>query len=190
MNNKPLNFILIGRSGSGKGTQAALLAKNLKDLVHISTGQLMRNLAEKDTDVGTRIKKILAEGGLPFDDMATTLWMREIAFSVKKNQGIICDGFPRRINEAQNLNRFFEWLGRDKNTRVLEIDISREEAFIRLKKRARDIDDTDQAITSRLSYFENKVVPVINFYKERGQLIHINGEQLIEDVFKEILSKI
>ena len=189
-NNKPLNFILIGRSGSGKGTQAELLAKKFKDLIHISTGELMRDLTKRDTEVGVKIKKILEKGGLPFDDMATTLWMHEIAFSVKKDQGIICDGFPRRVNEAQNLDRFFEWLGRNENTKVLEIDISREEAFTRLKKRARGIDDNDEAINGRLSYFEERVVPVINFYKERGQLIHINGEQSVEDVFKEIIAKI
>lgn len=189
-NKKPFNFILIGRSGSGKGTQAELLAGKFKNLVRISTGELMRDLAKRDTEVGVRIKKILEEGGLPFDDMATTLWMHEIALIVKKDQGIICDGFPRRINEAQNLDRFFDWLGRNENTKVLEIDISREEAFDRLKKRARGIDDNDKAINGRMSYFEEKVVPVLNFYKERGRLIHINGEQSVEHVFKEILDKI
>ncbi len=187
-NKKPLNFILIGRSGSGKGTQAELLAEKFKDTMHISTGELMRDLAKRDTEVGARIKKILEEGGLPFDDMATTLWMHEIAFSIKKDQGIICDGFPRRVNEAKNLDRFFEWLGRKENTKVLEIDISREEAFTRLKKRARGIDDNDEAINGRMSYFEERVIPVINFYKEDSRLIHINGEQSIEKVFQDILS--
>lgn len=189
-NKKPLNFILIGRSGSGKGTQAELLAKKFENSLHISTGELMRELAKRDTEIGLMIKDILEKGGLPFDDMATTLWMHEIAFNVKKDQGIICDGFPRRVNEAQNLDKFFEWLGRNENTKVFEIYISPEEAFIRLKKRARDIDDNDEAINGRLAYFEERVVPVINFYKERGQLIHINGEQTVENVFREILSKL
>lgn len=188
-NKKPLNFILIGRSGSGKGTQAELLAEKFKNSVRISTGELMRDLAKRDTEVGDRIKKILEEGGLPFDDIATTLWMHEIAFTVKKDQGIICDGFPRRINEAQNLDRFFDWLDRSQNTKVLEIDISSEEAFVRLKKRARDIDDNDKAIRGRLSYFEERVIPVLNFYKKSDRLIHINGEQSVEDVFKEIIDK-
>lgn len=189
-NKKPLNFILIGRSGSGKGTQAELLAEKFKDLVHVSTGELMRDLANRDTEVGVMIKKILEEGGLPFDDMATTLWMHEIAFSIKKDQGIICDGFPRRVSEAQNLDRFFEWLGRNENIKVLEIGISAEEAFARLKKRARGIDDNNEAIHGRMSYFEERVVPVINFYKESGRLIHINGEQSVDNVFKEIMNKI
>lgn len=189
-NKTPLNFILIGRSGSGKDTQAELLAKKFENLIQISTGSLMRDLASRDTEVGVKIKKILEEGGLPFDDMATTLWMHEIAFTVKKDQGIICDGFPRRVTEAQNLDRFFGWLDRSQNTKVLEIDISPEEAFIRLKKRARGIDDNDKAIRGRLSYFEERVVPVLNFYKENGRLIHINGEQSVENVFKEIVEKI
>lgn len=189
-NKKPLNFILIGRSGSGKDTQAELLAKKFQNLIQISTGNLMRDLANRDTEVGVKIKKILEEGGLPFDDMATTLWMHEIALTVKKDQGIICDGFPRRVTEAQNLDRFFDWLDRSKNTKVLEIDISPEEAFVRLKKRGRGIDDNDKAIRGRLSYFEERVVPVLNFYKESGRLIHINGEQSVENVFKEIIEKI
>ena len=187
---KPSNFIFIGRSGSGKGTQAKFLLDHLPNMVYISTGDLMRDLANKDTDAGHRIKSILDNGGLPFDDMATTLWMHKIAHTVKEEQGIICDGFPRRNNEAQNLDNFFEWLERKEQTKVLLIDISREEAIKRLKLRGRYDDIDEEDINNRLNFFEERVVPAINHYKEQNRLISINGEQSREEVFQEILKKI
>jgi len=214
-----LNFVLMGRSGSGKGTQAKLLMEKFGNLFYISTGDLFRDLASQETDVGQRIKKIIETGGLPYDDLATTLWMREIAYKVKEDQGIMADGFPRRLNEAENLYQFLEFLGRENNTFYLLIDISKEEAFNRLTKRRickkcgrlipwvgefRKLevcdkcggeletrpDDTDEAINNRMDYFEERVVPAIKFFEEKGKLIKINGEQSIEDVFEEILEKI
>ncbi len=219
MREKPLNFVLIGRSGSGKGTQAKLLLEHFGNLFYISTGDLFRDLASQDTDVGQRIKKIIELGGLPYDDLATTLWMREIAYKVKKEQGIIADGFPRRLNEAENFDQFLKFLEREESTFYILIDISREEAFNRLTKRrickkcGRLIpwvgefkklevcdqcggeletrpDDTAEAINNRLDYFEERVMPAIKFFEEKGKLIKINGEQSIEDVFKDILKAI
>lgn len=149
----------------------------------------MRRLAAKDVDAGERIKAVLAVGGLPFDDIATTLWMHEVVHTIKKDEGIICDGFPRRLVEANNLDRFLTWLERKDSTRVLLFNVSREEAFRRLKARGRS-DDTDEAINNRLDYFEERVTPTIKYYEDQETLIHINGEQPIDDVFKEILSKI
>jgi len=189
-NSKPLNFIFIGRSGCGKGTQAKLLLDHFPNMVYISTGDLMRDLAKQETDTGKRIKKILDDGGLPFDDMATTLWMHQIAYTVKENRGMVCDGFPRRLNEARNLDKFLDWLERKEQTKILLIDISREEAFKRLKLRGRYDDIEDSDIKNRLDYFEERVVPTIDYYKEQNRLININGEQSREAVFKEILQKI
>lgn len=184
-----LNFIFIGRSGCGKGTQAQLLREKFPNTAYVSTGDLMRLLAQQPTDVGVRINLILGEGGLPFDDIAAALWMHEIAFKVKADQGIIADGFPRRLNEAQTLDRFLDWLGRKDHTKVLFVDISREEAFKRLKSRARG-DDSDALINNRLDYYEARVVPAIEYYRQAGRLIHINGEQGVEEVFQEILQRI
>ena len=75
MENKPLNFILFGRSGSGKGTQADLLIKKFGNTLKISSGDLLRNLAEQDTDAGRKIKEVLINGGLPFSQIASTLWV-------------------------------------------------------------------------------------------------------------------
>lgn len=188
-NNKPINLIFFGRSGSGKGTQAELLAKHFKNMLHISTGDLFRDLAKQDTDAGIRIKKVLDKGGLPFDQMATTLWMHKISYELKKDQSLLCDGLPRRLNEAENLYDFLSWLERIDNTKALVVEISREEAMKRLLNRAR-YDDDRNAINKRLDWYEDRVVPAINFFKDKGLVVEINGEQSIEDVFKDILNKI
>lgn len=216
---KPLNFVLIGKSGSGKGTQAKLLIKHFGNLVHIASGDLFRNLAKADTDVGEKIRKILNEGGLPYDDIATTLWMHEIAYNIRSDQGILADGFPRRANEAKDLDQFLEFLERKENTFNILVDISRQEALDRLTKRKickecgrsipwvgefKDLkvcdkcggelvgrsDDTLEAINSRLDYYEERVVKAVEYYEDQGRLVRINGEQSIEDVFKDILKAI
>lgn len=216
---KPLNFVLIGRSGSGKGTQADFLMKRFGNLRHFSTGDMFRALAGADSAAGEKIREILAKGGLPPDDLATALWTNEISFKLKTNEGILADGFPRRLPEAKNLERFLDFLQRSDSTFYLLIDISREEAFNRLTKRRQcekcgrlipwvgefknlkacdecggglvvRPDDKTEAINSRLDYYEESVVPVVKYYEEKKKLIRINGEQPIEDVFKDILKAI
>ena len=186
---KPTNFIIFGRSGAGKGTQSELLVKHFGNTIHVVTGDLLRDLAQRDTDSGKKIKKVLEAGGLPFDQIATTLWMHKLAFTLKEDQGVVCDGFPRRLREAQDLFEFLTWLERMDNTKVLLINISREESLKRLLKRGRG-DDSAGAISSRLDWYEEKVVPAIDYFKSKGPVIEINGEQSIEGVFEEMLQKI
>lgn len=215
----PKNFVLIGRSGSGKGTEADLLMDRIGNLYYISTGDLFRGLAKAETATSWRIKEVLDSGGLPFDDLATTLWMHEIAFNVKRGQGFILDGAPRRLVEAENLDRFLDFLEWKENTFHLLIDVSREEAFNRLTKRricnecgklipwtgkSQDLktcdecggkliirkDDNPEAINSRLDYYEEIVTEVVDYYNGQDRLIIINGEQSIEAVYKDIIKAI
>ena len=209
----------MGRSGSGKGTQAKFLMKYFKNLFYICTGDLIRDLTKRKTEAGKKLKTVIEQGGLIHDDLAISLWMHKIASNVKENQGILCDGFPRRLNEAKSLDRFLEFLERKENVFCLLIDISRKEALNRLLKRrickkcgrlapwnkefkklklcdkcggeliARS-DDTIKAINNRLDFYEKRVVPVINHYKKQNRLIKINGGQGAENVFKNILKKI
>lgn len=186
---KPKNFVLIGPPGCGKGTQAKLLLKKFKNYYYISTGKLFRKLSEEKTDVGERVKKVVESGGLPFDDLATTLWMYEIAFNVKRNQGIIADGFPRRLQEAKDLIAFLEFLKRKENTLVILISISEKEALRRLPQRGR-IDDDIKDIKKRFRLYRERTIPAINYLKKNLRFVEIHGEQSIENVFKDILKAI
>ena len=123
-----LNFVFIGRSGSGKGVQSDLLMKKFPYLKHIVTGEMFRDLSARDTDIAHRINETLKRGGLPFDGLATMLWMHEIAFTIKEEDGILLDGAPRRIVEAENLERFLDFLERGENTFIIFLDTTREEA--------------------------------------------------------------
>jgi adenylate kinase len=182
---KVLNLILMGPPASGKGTQAKLLLKKYKNYFYISTGQLFRKLVEEKTHAGEKIKETLESGGLIFDDLATTLWMYEIAFNVDKNQGIVADGFPRRLQEAKDLDEFLEFLDRKKNTRFFLIEISENEAQKRLIKRGRKDDDPED-IKKRFRIYREKTIPALNHFKKQGLLTKINGEQTRENVFKDI----
>ncbi len=214
---KILNFILIGRSGCGKGTQADLLMKHFGNLHYFSTGDMFRALAKADTAVGTKIREIISKGELPLDDIATSLWMYEISFNLKQEEGLLADGFPRRLPEAENLDRFLEFLERKNATSPILLDISRQEAFDRLTKRricqkcgklipwvgeykelevcdecggelATRPDDTEKAINNRLDYYEENVAPIVDYYEKQGRLIRVDGDQPIEKVFEDILA--
>jgi len=213
---KRVNISLIGRSGCGKGTQAKLLMKHFDNIFYLSTGDLFRKFKTIDTAVSRRIQKILKEGGLPFDDLATTLWMHEIAFNAKEDQGVIFDGAPRRLPEAKNMIEFMDWLDRGDEMFFVLLDISRQEAFDRLTKRRickkcgrlipwvgdfRKIkvcdkcggqlitrpDDNVEAINNRLDYYEERMIEMIEYLEKENRLIKINGEQPIGDVFKDII---
>jgi len=191
---KILNFVIIGPPGSGKGTQAKLLLKHFGSLYYISTGDLFRKLSATKTDAGKRVKKIVYSGGLPMDEIAITLWMHEIIFRVKENQGILGDGFPRRISEARGIDELLEFLERKKNTYFFLIDISEKESYKRLIRRVDAVtgkeikraDDEKKDIKLRWKLYRQRTVPAIKYLKKNCRLTRINGEQPIEKVFKDI----
>jgi len=206
--------IFLGKSGSGKGTQAKLLQKKL-GLDYIGSGDLLRARAKKKDFSGKKIVKILAKGKLIPMPAIFKLWLDK----TEELKGFIMDGNPRRITEAYLIDEaleFYEW---DKNVKILLIHISDKEAIWRLTKRRickkckkiipfvgefRKIkkcpkcngqlvgrsDDTIKAVKNRLKWFKTEVQPIINYYRKTGRLIKINGEQSIESVFKDILKAI
>ena len=132
---KPLNFILIGPPGSGKGTQARLLLRKFKNLEYVYPGEMSRKLFELKTDVGNRIRKIGESGDLQSEEFAIMMWKYEISFKVKENQGFLLDGSPRKIKEASSLYDFIKFLERVDTTKIFLIDISEKESRKRLSNR-------------------------------------------------------
>jgi adenylate kinase len=182
-------FIMLGKSGSGKGTQVELLQKKFGFEV-ISSGTLLRERAKKDDFVGRRIHELISKGILTPSPVIFHLWMHK--FEELREQGvkkIIFEGSPRKVYEARLLEEvfpFYQWEG---GILAIHIDISDEQAMKRLFERARS-DDDKEAIQKRLQWYQEEVVPVVEYYREKGVLVEINGEQSIEEVHQEILEKL
>ncbi|OGZ19908.1 MAG: hypothetical protein A3F95_00870 [Candidatus Nealsonbacteria bacterium RIFCSPLOWO2_12_FULL_39_31] len=218
--NEPLIIILLGKSGSGKGTQAELLGDKF-GLEYIGSGDLLRVRSKKEDFIGKRIADILAKGELIPTPAILKLWLDRVEEIKNKDgfKGVVMDGNPRKILEAYLIDEALEWYGWNKNVKVILVDISDKEAIWRLTKRRvcvackeiipfagkfKDIekcpkcggeliqrnDDTVESAKNRLAWFKKDVQPIINYYRKTGRLIRVNGEGLIEDIFKNILEAI
>ena len=177
-------IIILGRSGSGKGTQAELLKKLLDPCLYIYAGDLFRELAEADSLAGKKIKETTESGGLPPEWIAAFLWQRELIYGVHGAENIIIDGSPRRLDEAQEMDEVLNWLGRGQ-AKVILIDITEDEAVKRLLKRGR-ADDTEESIRARLAWFNAEAQPAIEYYEKSGRLIKVDGLGTVEEIHERI----
>lgn len=217
---KPLVIIILGRPGSGKGTQAKLLVKKF-DLEYFGGGDALRKRQKVNDFTGKKLTKVMRRGELAPSFVVSKLWIDALEkFKQKeKFKGFVSDGVPRKTIQAELLDEGLTWYEWEKRKKVILIDISKKESLKRLTKRRickyckRLIpyigefkklkkcdkcggplfirrDDTPTAIKKRLEEFKKEVVLVLNNYKKQGKLITINGEQTIENVFKDVLKAI
>lgn len=156
-------------------------------IIHFNVGQLFRNLAEEDTVMGKWTKKLLAEGALPPDWIALTLWVNEFKSRLLDNKQIaIIDGTPRRLIEAKAFDELLMALDRPPIIPIY-LDIDEKESIRRNIKRGRA--DADENITKRrLEWFKTDVVPVLNYWKDRFIIIDGNGSK--GDVWKRLVKKL
>lgn len=214
---KNINIIIMGPQGSGKGTQTRILAKKF-DLQIFETGNILREIAKQDTEIGKKINEIINTKGemVPWDFMKEKILGKKMD-ELDKNKGIIFDGTPRIMEEVEYWKRKLKEVNR-KIDYVFYIDISKEESVKRLSIRkqcrknrhlliiGKDLeeedkkcpicgsevyrrrDDTPNKILHRLEWSKKILSPVIEYYKGKGMLIKINGEQSVKDVFKEIVN--
>ncbi len=177
---------IIGRPGSGKGTQVDILSKKTGFGI-IRTGELLRQKAKEEDLIGKKIKQVFHHGGLIPTPIVFSLWMPKLEeFRKSEVKGVIFDGNPRKLYEAYMLQEvfdMFEW----KEFRACYIDISEKEAYFRLAKRKRKHYSGDK---ERLSWFKTEVAPVIDYYRKKGVLVEVNGEQSIEKVQEELCEKL
>jgi adenylate kinase len=207
------HIVILGPPGSGKGTQAARIAREF-DLAHLSTGDMLRDAVARKTDVGLEAETYMKRGLLVPDEILFRLIGE--ALDAAKETGWIMDGFPRNLVQAEMLSSM---LGERVETidRVLDIDVDFELIVRRLSKRrvcpkckavynldtiktkvegvcdvcggtlVKRPDDEEETVRRRLAVYKEQTAPVIDYYRTRGDLVTVNGAGDIEEIFAEIL---
>jgi adenylate kinase len=182
----PLNVLLLGVQGSGKGTQAKRLASDY-GLAHIATGDMLRSAIAAGTELGDRVKPILESGELVPDDLMIDL-IRERLEQEETEGGFILDGFPRTMPQAEALDAMLAEIGRPLSV-VFELQVPDEVAIDRLYRRAQQEgrpDDTPEAIGKRIELYHQETEPLVGHYRLAGNLVGIHGGRPENEVFAEI----
>jgi adenylate kinase len=181
-----LNLIIFGPPGSGKGTQSLKLADKYK-LVHISTGDIFRSEIKNKTELGLKVQGIIERGELVPDEL-----LKDILRTALKRHpgasGFLFDGFPRTIQQAEDLESLMKELGSD-ITSVIALEVDDEEVVKRLLKRAEiegRKDDTEDVIRNRLNVYKKQTTPLLEFYQKKSILGNVNGIGSIDTIFDSI----
>lgn len=213
-----MNIVILGPQGSGKGTQAEKLAQKF-NLEHIDMGKFLREVAKMDSPLGREVYQIqnVTKTLVPTRILQEVFNVKLAALS--REQGIVFDGFPRNIDQAHYFEDTLGEFGRHVD-KVFVINLSEKESIERISKRRmcekckksfilgkdietektmcpncggkiiQRIDDSVEGIKKRLEIFKTETSLVIDYFREKGKLIEINGDKKIEEVFDEILSKL
>ena len=187
---KVSNLIILGPQGSGKDTQADLLAKKFGYKV-IDTGTALREIAKEDTSLGRRVKATIDAGQMVEPELATEV-IRAYLSELNAGEKVIVVGYPRGIEQYSLLKQTWPKLGRG-NFLTVYIDITDEEATKRLMLRAEKegrADDTLEAIKKRLSWSRAVVDPMVSEMEKEGKLIRIDGAPSVEKVHDEIVKRL
>ena len=172
-----LGLVILGRQGSGKGTQAAKLADSF-GVVHISTGDMLRAAVAEGTELGLAAKAIMDEGGLVGDDIMNGIVSERLAQDDVAEGGFLLDGYPRTPGQAEALA---EAVG-DELDLAINLDVPVEEVTARMVARGR-ADDTPESIARRLSLYEAETAPLLAWFETRGILAVVDGIGTEDEVF-------
>jgi adenylate kinase len=181
-----VNILLLGPQGSGKGTQANRISDEF-GLAHISTGEMLRHAIAAETPLGLAVKPIVESGQLVPDELMIGL-IRERLDDEDTREGFVLDGFPRTMAQAEALDTMLGEIDRELDI-VFELQVPDEVSYKRLAKRALEEgrkDDTPEAIGRRLAEYHDKTKPLVGYYRLRGNLVGVHGENSIDEVFREI----
>jgi adenylate kinase len=184
----PLNVLLLGPQGSGKGTQANRISAEY-GIPHIASGEILRAEMQAGTDLGRRVKDVVDRGDLVSDDLMIEL-IRTRLGQADTDAGFVLDGFPRTSVQAEALDEMFGDIGRSFSV-VFALQIPDDVAVERLLRRAEiegRTDDTLEAIQRRLETYHRETAPLVEYYRVRGNLVPVHGERSENEVFAEIQS--
>ncbi len=184
-----MNIILFGPPGAGKGTQAKLVCEKF-DLVHISTGDILRNEISKGSNIGLAAKKVIDSGYLVSDEIIMDIIKISLSEIKKSNKNFLLDGFPRSINQANLLSKVMSELEISLNAAIL-IDVEQPVLINRILNRKSSegrVDDSEEVLASRLKVYYDQTAPLIQFYKDLNLLKWVNGVGEINDINQQINS--
>ena len=175
-------LIFLGAPGAGKGTQAQTLALHWH-IPHISTGDILRGAMKERSPLGIKAQSYVDRGELVPDQLLLDI-MEERLSQPDAQSGWILDGFPRNVNQASFLEQLLQKLTQD-SVRAINLDVPDEVLVSRLLGRGR-ADDTEEVIRRRLEVYREQTLPLIEFYRDRQQLMSINGNQPLEKVTADL----
>ncbi len=181
------NIVIFGAPGSGKGTQSDLMIEKY-GLGHISTGDVLRSEIKNETELGKTAKSFIDKGQLIPDELMIDILASVYDSFGKEHRGVIFDGFPRTIPQAEALKKMLNERGH-KIAAMIELDVPEDELMKRLIKRGQESgrsDDNAETIKKRLDVYHNQTAPLIEWYNNEGLHYHINGLGELDRIFADV----
>jgi adenylate kinase len=183
-----MNLILFGPPGAGKGTQAKVLQTDW-GLVQLSTGDMLRAAVAAGTELGKRCKSIMDQGNLVTDDIVVGI-IAERLDEPDCTGGVVFDGFPRTIAQAESLDRLLVERGAPIDA-VIELKVRDDSLVDRIAQRSREtggtrVDDTPETLRNRLEVYHKNTAPLLDFYARQGKLTTVDGMAPISEVSNQI----
>ena len=179
-------LLLLGPPGSGKGTQAKLILERF-GIPQVSTGDMLRSAVSAGSSVGREARSYMDAGKLVPDSVVIGVVEARLS-EPDAADGFILDGFPRTVAQAQALDGLLEGMGA-KLERCIVLAVDEDELVERLLKRAGvegRADDNEEAIRTRMGEYREKTAPLIDYYRDRGVLVEVDGLGAIEDVARRV----
>jgi adenylate kinase len=182
---RALHLVILGRQGSGKGTQCLRLVDHYGTL-HVSTGDMLRAAVADRTELGKKAEAIMNAGGLVSDDVMNGIVAERLARPDIKKHGVLLDGFPRTVVQAEALERIVGTRGIDA---AINLDVPVTVVTERMLARGRT-DDTPEAIARRLSLYDEQTAPLIEWFDDRRVLVTVDGLGSEDEVFARLRAAI
>lgn len=185
-----LNIVIFGAPGSGKGTQSEKIVEKYQ-INHISTGDVLRAEIKNGTELGKTAKGYIDQGQLIPDELMIDI-LAKVFDSFENSKGVIFDGFPRTIAQAEALKKMLSERGQQISV-MLDLEVPEDELMTRLIKRGQisgRADDNEETIKKRLTVYHSQTAPLIDWYKKEGLYKHINGLGSLDAIFAEICQAI
>ncbi|MCY3561103.1 MAG: adenylate kinase [bacterium] len=174
--------VVLGRQGSGKGTQCDLLQQRYDRVSHVSTGEMLRDAAASGTPLGRRAEALMTAGDLVPDDVVCDVVAERLGPLLRSGNTVLLDGFPRTPAQADALS---EMVGADGLAGAVLLEVGNEDALERMLVRGR-ADDTAAGIARRLELYETQTAPLVDWFAVRGLLRRVDGTGAVAEVFDRL----